>query len=146
MTKAADVAGLTHWNRRAFLGRYAGSIGSLALAQLLGQSRVAAAQDTVRPSRAKAIICLFQHGGPTLIDLFDTKPELTRRHGEPYPGELEVHFHKQQGNLLASPFKFQSYGQCGMELSELLPHTGSVADELTLVRSMSTESVDHEAA
>jgi hypothetical protein len=136
----------TRWNRRAFLGRYAGSVGSLALAQLLGQTRATATTIPTRAPRAKAIICLFQHGGPSQIDLFDAKPELTRRHGEPYPGELEVHFHKQQGNLLASPFKFQPYGQCGMELSELLPHTRAMADELTLVRSMSTESVDHEAA
>src|SRR5262249_8374862 len=59
---------------------------------------------------------------------------------------LEIHFHTQKGNLLASPFKFQKHVQSGMELSELLPHTAKIADDLTLIRSMMTESVDHEAA
>jgi hypothetical protein len=89
---------------------------------------------------------LFQHGGPSQVDLFDPKPELNRRHGQPYPGNLEVHFHTQVGKLLGSPFKFRKSGQAGVELSELLPHTASVADELTLIRSMVSDSVDHEAA
>lgn len=133
-------------DRRAFLGRYAGCLGGLALAELLcdhAPSSVAAAQSN---PRAKAVICLFQHGGPSQMDLFDPKPELARRHGEAYPGELEVHFNKQQGKLLSSPFKFSPSGDSGIELSELLPHTAAIADDLTLVRSMTTESVDHEAA
>jgi hypothetical protein len=80
------------------------------------------------------------------MDLFDPKPELTRRDGQKYPGDLEAHFHTQVGKLLASPFKFTQRGGCGMELSELLPHTAGIADKITLVRSMATESVDHEAA
>ncbi|HVU87129.1 MAG TPA: DUF1501 domain-containing protein [Pirellulales bacterium] len=137
-----------HLNRRAFLGRYAGALGSLALAEMLAAPRVARASSTAlaNAGKAKAVICLFQHGGPSQMDLFDEKPELTRHDGQPYPGELEVHFHEQKGNLLASPFKFAPAGQCGMPLSEILPHTAGVADELTLVRSMTTESVDHEAA
>lgn len=141
-------------SRRAFLGQYAGSLGPLALAWLLSQEQAQGAlQDG--PSRfavpgggkAKSVICLFQHGGPSQMDLFDPKPELTKWHGKPYPGgNLEIHFDKQAGNVLGSPFKFEKYGQCGMEMSELLPHTGSIADEITLVRSMSTESVDHESA
>jgi len=90
---------------------------------------------------------LFQHGGPSQMDLFDPKPELTKWHGKPYPGgNLEIHFDKQAGNVLGSPYAFKKYGQCGMEMSELLPFTGGIADEMTLVRSMSTESVDHESA
>ncbi len=134
-------------NRRAFLGRYAGALGGLALADLLSGTTTAAHADNSSPvGQAKAVICLFQHGGPSQMDLFDAKPELTRHAGKPYPGELEVHFHEQKGNLLASPFEFQPAGQCGMPLAEILPHTARVADELTLVRSMTTESVDHEAA
>jgi hypothetical protein len=133
-------------NRRAFLARSAGSLGPLALAHLLaGGNRTLAASPAPKP-RAKAIICLFQHGGPSQMDLFDPKPELTRWNGKPHPGRLEVHFDKQQGNLLASPFRFARHGGSGMELSELLPHTAARADDLTLVRSMSTESVDHESA
>jgi hypothetical protein len=80
------------------------------------------------------------------MDLFDPKEELTRRHGQAYPGSLEIHFHEQAGKLLASPFKFHKAGAAGMEISELLPHTAKIVDEFTLVRSMTTESVDHEAA
>ena len=140
-----DLAQVT---RRAFLAQYAGGIGSLALTQLL-QSTVTAAEATspAKPARAKSVICLFQHGGPSQMDLFDPKPELEKWHGKPYTaGELETHFDKQRGNVLASPFKFQKHGQCGMELCELLPHTGLIADDICLIRSMNTESVDHEAA
>ena len=132
-------------NRRAFLGRYAGCLGTLALAELLCE-RSARGAEALPPGNAKAVICLFQHGGPSQMDLFDAKPELAKRHGEAYPGELEVHFNHQQGKLLASPFKFSPRGQSGIELSELLPHTAQIVDDLTLVRSMTTESVDHEAA
>jgi hypothetical protein len=137
------------FNRRAFLGRGAGSLGSLALAHLLArEARPAPATAAIRSSggRAKSVICLFQHGGPSQMDLFDPKAELTRWHGKPHPGTLEVHFDKQKGDLLASPFRFARHGQSGLELSELLPHTAGIADDLTLVRSMSTESVDHESA
>src|SRR5215471_18873993 len=137
--------------RRAFLARYAGSLGGLALAHLLPPDRARAAgllapkKPHHRP-RAQAVICLFQHGGPSQVDLFDPKPELTKRHGQPYPGKVEAHFHTQVGKLLGSPFQFRKCGGSGMELSELLPHTARVADDLTLVRSMTTEVVDHEAA
>ena len=80
------------------------------------------------------------------MDLFDPKPELNKRDGQDHPGQLEIHFDKQAGKLLKSPFPFRKVGQSGMELSELLPHTGKIADEITLVRSMKTDSVDHESA
>ena len=137
-------------SRRAFLSQYAGSLGPLALAYLMAQEKARADSGGVRPAgfgKAKAVICLFQHGGPSQMDLFDPKPELTKWHGKPYPGgNLEIHFDKQAGNVLGSPYAFKKYGDCGMEMSELLPFTGGIADEITLVRSMSTESVDHESA
>ncbi len=140
--------------RRAFLGRYAGGLGSLALAQLFAseaQSQepprdLLAPRSPHHPASAKAVICLFQHGGPSQIDLFDPKPELTRRHGTRYDGQLEVHFHTQTGNVLGSPYRFRRAGRSGIELSELLPHTAGIADDITLVRSMVADSVDHEAA
>ena len=135
--------------RRAFLGRSVGGIGSMALASLLVDSRLLRA-DTASPMQrptAKAVICLFQHGGPSQMDLFDPKPALQKFHGKKYPaGELETHFDKQQGNVLGSPYRFRNCGECGMVLSELLPHTARIADDITLVRSMMTESVDHESA
>jgi len=134
-------------NRRAFLGRYAGALGMLAVSHLLElDDRKLRADDASPRPKAKSVICLFQHGGPSQVDLFDPKPELTRWDQKPYPGRLEVHFDKQQGNLLASPFKFEPAGQSGIVLSELLPWTSKISDDITLVRSMRTESVDHEAA
>ncbi len=147
-------------NRRAFLGRQVGALGSLALAYLLDQEQRGVAQAAeiatpeplagVIPARpkatAKSVICLFQHGGPSQMDLFDPKPVLSKLHGKPYPGELEIHFNKQAGNLLASPFRFQPHGQSGMVLSEILPYLSEIVDDITMVRSMKTESVDHEAA
>jgi hypothetical protein len=138
--------------RRAFLGHYAGCLGGLALTHLLaddaqpGRTSPPTTGREDYQSRAKAVICLFQHGGPSQVDLFDPKPELTRRHGQPHSGQLEIHFHTQVGKLLASPFQFQRCGRSGMELSNLLPHTAAIADDITLVRSMMTDSVDHEAA
>jgi hypothetical protein len=139
--------------RRAFLARHAGALGSLALAQLLAdEAHSAPARDPLaarpphHPAKAKAVICLFQHGGPSQMDLFDAKPELTKHHGKPHPEKLEVHFHTQAGKLLASPYKFVKCGKARVSLSELLPHTGRIIDDVTLVRSMKTDSVDHEAA
>ncbi len=137
-------------SRRSFLNRSAGGLGGLALAHLMARSNAAASGILAPPHhrpRAKAVISLFQHGGPSQMDLFDCKPELNRWSGKPYPGgDLEVHFDKQAGNVLRAPYEFQPRGQCGMELSELLPHTGGIADDITLVRSMTTGSVDHESA
>jgi hypothetical protein len=142
-------------NRRAFISRSAGSLGSLALTHLLqhdGSSVVHGGTVAGRTGTAHhlptadAVISLFQRGGPSQMDLFDPKPELTRQNGKPYSGDLEIHFPGQKGNLLASPFKFEPRGDSGIELSELLLHTAGVVDDLTLIRSVTTESVDHESA
>src|SRR5262245_24811086 len=143
MPHALDFA----MNRRAFLGRYAGGLGALALAHIEAEAGDPLAPKPPRHAgKAKSVICLFQHGGPSQMDLFDPKPELTKRHGQAYSGDLKVHFHTQVGKVLGSPFKFAKRGDAGIEMSELLPHTAAVADELTFIRSMTTDSVDHEAA
>lgn len=147
-----DLLSSIESTRRMFLSTQAGHVGLLALASLLAQQRSGTASEstTVVPDvtpKAKSVICLFQNGGPSQMDLFDPKPELQKWHGKPYPaGDLETHFDKQKGNVLGSPYKFRKWGESGMELCELLPHTGSIADEITLIRSMKTGSVDHEAA
>ena len=147
-------------NRRTFLSRSVGALGSLALAHLLEQTDarageaisqsmqtpIASGRNDIRKPRARSVICLFQHGGPSQMDLFDPKPQLTKYQGKSYPGQLEIHFDKQAGKLLASPFEFQPHGQSGMVLSELVPHLSRIADDVTLIRSMTTESVDHETA
>ena len=147
-----DLPSPTEATRRMFLSTHAGHVGLLALASMLAsqQSGKASESTLVAPDvapKAKSVICLFQNGGPSQMDLFDPKPELQKWHGQPYPaGDLETHFDKQKGTVLGSPYKFRKYGESGMELCELLPHTGSIADEITLIRSMKTGSVDHEAA
>lgn len=147
--------------RRGFLSRYAGGLGGLAIAHLLAKNGMNVAADEVKKAigeqatarlratfgRAKSVICLFQHGGPSQMDLFDPKPNLQKYHGKPYPGgNLEVHFDKQKGNVLGSPYKFARHGGSGIELCELLPRTAEIADEMTMIRSMKTDSVDHESA
>jgi hypothetical protein len=135
-------------NRRAFLGHTTGLLGTAALAHLL-QSEANGAPTEPAPHEspsADAVICLFQHGGPSQMDLFDEKTELTRRHGQAYEGDLDIHFPNQAGKILGSPFRFRPYGDAAISLSEVLPHTGTIADDITLVRSVSTESVDHESA
>src|SRR5258706_7169555 len=93
-------------SRRAFLGQSAGSLGAMALAHLFAnQSRAAPAVNASAKAKAKAksVICLFQHGGPSQMDLFDPKPVLAKHDGKPYPGgDLETHFDKQKGNCLSS--------------------------------------------
>ena len=142
-------------NRRAFLRGSAGCLGSLALTHLLSQEARASGLTGASPlapkvphfkPRAKSVICLFQHGGPSQMDLFDSKPELNKRDGQDHPGGLEIHFDKQAGKLLKSPFSFRRHGASGMEFSELLPHMSGLADEITMIRSMKTDSVDHESA
>ncbi|MBI1324869.1 DUF1501 domain-containing protein [bacterium] len=139
--------------RRGFLSRYAGSLGGLALAQLLANESAGASDSVPNAAKlpgggkAKSVICLFQHGGPSQMDLFDPKPSLQKYHGKPYPGgNLEVHFDKQKGNVLGSPYKFRKHGESGIELCELLPHTAGIVDDITMIRSMKTDSVDHESA
>src|SRR5262245_3504941 len=150
------------FSRREFLQRWGLGFGGLALAYLLnegelyGAAPVLSANETVHndlrprpghfPGQARAVIQLYQEGGPSQMDLFDPKPELTKRNGQPHPDRVEVLGATNKNVLLGSPFKFHRYGQCGMELCEHIPHLGGVADELCLVRSMFTEHNNHPEA
>jgi hypothetical protein len=147
-------------SRRAFLQESAVGLGTAALAHLLScdgllASDAAGSQTSgsdLRPRpalfvpQAKAVILLFQNGGPSQMDLFDPKPELARRDGQVYAEKVEVLQPGNSNQLMASPFPFQKHGQCGMELSDRLPHLGEIADELCLVRSMYTENNNHPQA
>ena len=141
-------------SRRMFLRDSAGGIGTIALAHLLGQEGRAATADNPlavqKPhlhAKAKNVIFLFMEGAPSQMDLFDPKPELQKWHGKPLPPsmtkDLKLAFIKPTASVLGSPFTFQKHGQCGMELSELLPHTATRADDLCLVRSMYSEAFNH---
>jgi hypothetical protein len=145
-------------SRRDLLRLSGLGFGNLALAWLLHADAARAAEPRRKPpadlrprpghfpATAKAVIQLVQNGGPSQMDLFDPKPQLTRRAGQPIPGSVETFQTGNTTKLLASPFKFHRRGKCGMELSEALPHLGTIADEITLVRSMSTEHNNHTEA
>jgi hypothetical protein len=142
--------------RRWFLRDCGLGLGSLALTSLLAQESSAAAKNPLAVKaphfkpKAKRVIYLFQAGGPSHLELFDNKPELKKRDGQLPPAELlkgyRAAFINPNSALLGPKFGFKKYGQCGMELSELLPHTGAIADDLCLIRTMQTEAVNHAPA
>jgi hypothetical protein len=137
-------------SRRDLFSRTASGFAGLAVGSLLCGEDAVFGDSTKAPHfppKAKAVIQLFQHGGPSHMDLLDPKPELTARNGQPMPKYftdlVKISGH---GNLLGSPFKFQKYGQSGLEFSELLPHTATCADDIAVVRSMWSEHNNHEQA
>lgn len=102
------------------------------------------------PGRAKRVIYIFQAGAPSHLELFDPKPELKKRDGQLPPAELlngyRAAFINPNSALLGPKFAFQRHGQCGTELSDVLPHTARIVDELCLIRSMQTDAVNHAPA
>lgn len=102
------------------------------------------------PSRAQRVVYLFQAGAPSHLELFDNKPELTKRNGQLPPADLlknyRAAFINPNSALLGPKFRFARHGRCGMELSEVLPHTARIADDICLVRSLQTEAVNHAPA
>ncbi len=94
--------------------------------------------------QAKAMISMFMLGGPSQIDLFDPKPELIKHDGKIFSGDVKFDNPAQASREIMAPlWKFKPHGQCGMELSELVPHLGEIADEITLIRSMHTGVNNH---
>lgn len=147
--------------RRAFFGRSATGLGAAALAGLLGRDGLATtAPAPSQPSglphvapRAKRIIYLFQNGAPTHVDLFDYKPKLTQLHGRPVPDDyiagkrFSTMTGKADGKLLLAPVEpFHQRGQSGAWVSEFLPYTAQIADELCFVKSLHTDAVNHAPA
>lgn len=148
-----------HLTRRQFFGRSATGIGTAALSSLLNESGLAATQPGGLPDmphfkpRAKNIIYLFQNGAPTHVDIFDYKPKIVKMHGTPVPESYVggKRFSTMTGNadgkLMLAPIEpFHQHGQSGAWVSELMPYTGAVADKLTFIKSMHTESVNHAPA
>ena len=149
-------------SRRSVLRNSGLGLGNIALAHLLQQEGLLARDTSATPTnpmqdlrtkpghrigRATSVIMLMQTGGPSQMDLFDPKPELQRRDGEIYSSKFEsFQLGSQENKLMASPFKFQPAGQCGMEFSEMVPHLASVADDVCMVRSMFSENNNHPQA
>lgn len=141
-------------SRRQLFSRVGSGITGLALASLLADDNRGLGATTPGehgkpriPGKAKAVIQLFQHGGPSHMDLFDPKPELNKNDGKPMPESFtDLVKISKHGGLLGTPFQFQPAGECGVEYSEILPHTATCADDIALIRSMYTEHNNHEQA
>ena len=160
-----DVTPIMPANRRSFFQRISGGLCGSALAQLLHQdglsvNRIIAAEGTgtvenslqprvphIEP-RAESVIHLFMNGGPSQMDLFDPKPVLDKLHGQSYFDKIagEVESPQSAGALMRSPFKFSQHGQCGMWVSDAMPHLAQQADDIALIRSMHTTNLTHEPA
>ncbi len=142
--------------RRHFLTQSGFGLGALGLTWLLKNDGLLAKpeleprhfdllpkQPHFQP-RARAMISMFMQGGPSHLDLFDPKPELDKRDGQKFTGDIK---HDDVANasmkLLASPWKFQQHGQCGTAVSELLPHFAKITDDVTVIRSMTTGVSNH---
>jgi hypothetical protein len=149
-------------SRREFLAGTAFGVGAIALAHLLRQDG-ALADVAKKPGenlsldmraraphfapRAKAMISLFMHGGPSHVDLLDPKPELSKRDGTEYDGEVVFSFvNRASKKLFGSPWKFAKHGQCATAVSELLPETASIVDDICVIRSMHTGHNGHEVS
>ncbi len=146
-----------HVTRREFFGRSALGLGTAALGTLLArEAQAGAGQAASVPHfapRAKRVIYLFQNGAPTHVDLFDYKPQLQRRHGQPVP---EAYFAGRrfstmtgnpQGKLLLAPVEpFRRRGRSGAWVSDFLPHTAAIADDLCFIKSLHTDAVNHAPA
>jgi hypothetical protein len=155
--------------RRAFLGRASGGVGLMALASLLngdladasdpprGQGRVQVPRwpGVIRtphfPPRAKRVIWLYMAGGPSHLETLDPKPRLAQLHGRPMPesftrGQPIAQLQGQPLNCFAPQHPFRKFGKSGQEIASILPHVGSVADELCIIRSLRTEAINHDPA
>jgi hypothetical protein len=144
--------------RRWFLEQCGVGLGAMALGQLLGDSAFAAPSASAPtnplapkephyPGKAKSVIFLFMAGAPSHLELLDYKPQLAKFDGTLPPADLlkgyRAAFINPSSKLLGPKFKFAKYGQSGAELSELLPHTAKIADEITIVKSMVTDAFNH---
>src|SRR6516165_7977347 len=150
--------------RRQLFGRMAAGIGTAALASLLNERLFAADIDASLKSggvlpglhfapKAKRVIYLFMSGGPSHIDLFDYKPKLREYHGQELPGSVRMGQRitgmtsgQKSFPCVAPMFTFHRHGKCGTWLSELLPHTGTVVDDIAIVKSLNTEAINHDPA
>ncbi|MDC0049728.1 DUF1501 domain-containing protein [Verrucomicrobia bacterium] len=154
MIKAQDSF-INELNRRSFLGSAGMGIGSVALNSLLAQD--ASSKDTGvaglpdLPVRAKRVIFLCMAGGPSHLETFDYKPKLDELHGKPMPesftkGQPIAQLQGQQLKVQGHMTKFKEYGKSGQLISDFLPWTAKMADEICILRSMLTEQINHDPA
>ncbi len=144
--------------RRTFLGQSSRGLGALAFTSLLNPSLLRAEEKwrgVVNPlhvtARAKRVIYLCMAGGPSHLETLDFKPKLRELHGQPMPesvtkGKQIAQLQGQALKCYGPQFNFQKFGNGGAEICELFPETGAVADDLTIIRSMTTEAINHDPA
>ena len=146
---------LLQLTRRHFFRRSATGLGAVALSSLVGQGASASSNLPLShfAAKAKRVIWLFQSGAPSQMDLFDYKPRLAEFHKQELPASIRMGQRltgmtsgQASFPVVASKFKFSQHGQCGMWLSEMLPHTAKIVDEISLIRSMYTEAINHDPA
>ncbi len=138
--------------RRQFFGRSAVGIGAAALSSLLTPELRAESATQFAP-RAKRVIYLFMHGGPSQLDLFDHKPELKKHHGEELPDSVRqgqrltgMTSGQKSFPVVSSLFSFAQHGKSGAWVTELLPKLAASVDDLCIIRSMHTEAINHDPA
>ena len=145
------------FSRRELLRRCGTGFGALALADIMNQAglmtpAVVQASEVVNPlapklapltAKAKHVIHIFLNGGPSHVDTFDPKPALEKYSGKSLPIE-NLKTERKTGAAFPSPFKFQKYGESGIEVSELFPHLGEVIDDVAVIRSMHADVPNHE--
>src|SRR4051812_47303943 len=144
-------------SRREILCRIGGGIGGLALATVLSDAGLLASEQPGGavnplapkpphfPARAKRLIFLFMNGGPSHVDTFDPKPELTKLNGQSVPESIAKKLKREpKGKLMGSPFKTITCGSAGTQITELYPEVGRALDEICLLRSVYTDNPNHE--
>lgn len=150
------------WSRRTFLSNSFAGVGSLVLGSMLGQEQGRALSEAQHPwpatagmphfaPRAKRLVHLCMAGGPSHVESLDPKPELERLDGKPFPASFTAgqQLAQLQGSkLLArkSFTNFKRWGQSGLQISEIFPHIGGIADDICIIRSMKTEQINHDTA
>ena len=131
-------------NRRHWLQEAARGLGWLSgVAQF---SPITASEGLHFRAKAKRVIFLFMDGGPSQVDTWDPKPELTKRNGDPFPASIDATQFDQNGKCLGSPFEFAQHGQSGLWISELFPNLAKQADKLCVIRSMKSDFAEHSQA
>ena len=139
-------------NRRQFIQRAGGGFGAVALAHMMARNGLASSSDPHAPrlahaaGKAKRVIYLFMHGGPSHVDLWDPKPDLIKYAGQPLPdsfGSVMTRRKVASNPLLAPVRPFHRHGQSGLEMSDFLPHMAELADEFCVLRGCHGDSVNH---
>src|SRR6188474_1351791 len=143
-------------NRREFLSNCFCGVGSLAFASMMAQEHAQAAKYNPlapkpphMPAKAKSVIFVFMAGGPSHLETFDPKPLLNRLDGQKRPaqfGEAKYQFVTNEAKILGTKRTFRRYGKAGIDVSDLLPHTAEVVDDLAVIRSCHADMVVHSAA